>query len=225
MLLLPGSTFTKKQNKRTHQLKVPVSKEKRISFKSPMVPIEEFEDMKLSEDKSSPSQELILSPPKFRRELTSNIIGVSYFESQVQNNLIKWKGTPGKVSNFSTNKSSAKKISSKGKKGDLSKFDEDTSSDEESSSSECLSWAEGKSANPYSDIYDDTKSKRYNAALRRKSAYLIRAPVKVCKCQRKDSDAESDDEDDSMNGRININKFSPKKKERRMTVKVTNFRI
>ncbi len=144
----PSSNNCLQIKKKTHKMKTPVSREKRISVKSPMIPVQRFEEDKKSIASSS-SGEYTPSPTNFRREIASNVIGVTYFDTSKYSNPSFSKAKPGPVSNFSTNKSSAKHIS---KKNSNSKCCYETDSDDDgdkSSSSNCLSWEAGKSANPY----------------------------------------------------------------------------
>eukprot|EP00344_Euplotes_crassus_P000050 CAMPEP_0197006876 /NCGR_PEP_ID=MMETSP1380-20130617/37659_1 /TAXON_ID=5936 /ORGANISM="Euplotes crassus, Strain CT5" /LENGTH=207 /DNA_ID=CAMNT_0042426705 /DNA_START=92 /DNA_END=715 /DNA_ORIENTATION=+ len=207
-------------------MKTPVSKEKIISFKSPMIRVKKFQEDRASDASSSSSAEYTPSPTNHRREIASKVIGITYFDTSKYSNSCCSNVKPGPVSSFSTKKSSTKIIS---KNSTISKPYLDSSSDDNKSfSSDSLSWDEGKSENPYSNVYDNTKSKRFNEILRRKSHYLIHAPVKKYLLESSNSDKDSSDSDGESHSKFIIGKFkkfSPSKKKRRMTVKFQELKI
>ena len=233
----PTAGLSKKTKKRRTSLKCPISKEKRISFKSPMAPIKETGDE--GKDKevapfeadpavaSSSSEELSLSPTNYRRDIASKVIGITFFDTRKYPECNSEKGTIGAVSNFSTSKSTMPKNS---KNSRNSKYLYETSSEEyDSDFSEDPDWTEKKQKNLLAKFNDETKSKRFNENIRRNSAYLLAAPVKQCQCQIKkyleDSDS-SDDEEEIVNNCSNSKVTPPDlKRDRRMTIKVEPLRI
>ena len=126
--------------------------------------------------------------------------------------------SPGVISNFSTSKwTKGNKASSQ------SKYQFEVEEESDSSSDEWLSYENGHSENAYSDIYIPNMSKQSLANLRRKSAYLTRAPMKPLSSSQ--FDKEDDSEDSGEEGSPIYLKVTKCKNTKRMTtLKVQPFK-
>lgn len=148
-------------------------------YESPMVPIKEDRSDADAECSFSIMKSLLPVPPP---RPAGHIEVSSFGDCGVAK-------SPGFISNFSTSKCTLEH------KPSGSKYTYELDDESQSSSDECLSYEEGRSENSYCDIYVDNISKQSLANLRRKSAYLIRAPVKPS-TSHQFSDADSDHSDD-----------------------------
>ena len=175
-------------------------------YESPMVPIKEND----SEKGSTFSFKLIKSLLPVEKERLKTHIEISSFGD------CAFGKSPGIISNFSTSKCTGElKASTDGKY----KYELDDES--ETSSEECLSYEEGCSDNAYSDIYIENMSKQSLANLRRKSAYLTKAPMKPLNNSQfdKNEDSENSDEDEYCSP-LFLKVTKCKSKKRRQTLKV-----
>ena len=178
-----NSVLSKEENPGKDTLQVRVTSPDKRMYASPMVPIHEDD----SDMDSPPSFNLKRFLAPANREHLYTEIQVGFFEGTCENP----RASPSYISNFSTSKATGNQKSKNSKY--LYEIDTESLS---SSSEEALSYEEGRSANAYSDIMVEGKSKTALANLRRKTVYLAAAPLKLCRCQRnEDSDVEISDED------------------------------
>ena len=95
--------------------------------------------------------------------------------------------------------------SSHSEKSDSEKWSEEKENDEDmddlysnhttGTSEDCISWEEGRSDNPYSNVQDNERSRESLLALRRKTMYLTKAPMKpLLHCEDDLSDSEEDED-------------------------------
>ena len=182
-------------------------------YESPLVPIKEDGTEKCSRFSFS----LLKSLLPVEKERIKTQIEVSPFGD------CELGKSPGIISNISTSK-----CTEEHKASFVSKYKYELEDESITSSDECLSYEEGRSDNAYSDIYVENMSKQSLANLRRKSAYLTKAPMKPLSSNQFNKDNDSDDSDESNDDE----KCSPlylkvtkcKNKKRRQTLIVQPFK-
>ena len=208
------------------QLKpVPVPKGKKFfSFKSPMIPIEEYDSDTDNEEEYNLKGSM--NQTEFDRTNISAQIEVDAFDPRVKtiSYASKMQASPGVVSNFSTNlgtmpaKSNGSKYHYETDSDDVSDYEPDVDSDWENERNQV-------SAFLLERCFTD---KRQVERMRRKSAILMRAPRKkvTCghkECRRKNSDYTSSDEDEK-DGQASISAIKNAiQSKRRMTAIISPF--